>query len=406
MNISPLERLNLKNRTMNLTTTYLGLKLRTPLVPSASPLSQNSDNIKRMEDAGASAVVLHSLFEEQIRHERHELQHHLDQGTETYPEALSYFPEPEEFNVGPEAYLEHIAKAKASVNIPIIASLNGSTFGGWTKFRAADRAGRRRRPGVEPLQRADRPGAERRRYRDRLPDRCGLGESAADDSRGGEAQPVLHQFRPHAPRLDAWRQRARVVQSLLPAGHRTGIARSQPQSALQHADGDAPAAALDCHPVRPHRREPRRDQRHSSRHRCAQNAHGRRGRDDALLGAHAARHRAHPSHRARDVRMDRGARIRIGRTTQRQHEPEELPRPERLRARPIHARALELSVGEYLEETVEIGMARSVRSPEPPRLGSRFVVGRAQVDRSAYEPSLSNGRHHGIPPSIKSNEMR
>src|SRR5450755_2852806 len=127
---------------MNLTTSYLGFKLRTPLVPSASPLSENLDNIKRMEDAGASAIVFHSLFEEQLRHDRHELQYYLDQGTESYPEALSYFPEPSEFKVGPEAYVEHIAKAKAAVGIPIIASLNGSTFGGWQTYaRQIEQAG-------------------------------------------------------------------------------------------------------------------------------------------------------------------------------------------------------------------------------------------------------------------------
>ena len=119
---------------MNLKTTYMGLKLRTPLVVSASPLSESIDNIKRMEDAGASAVVLHSLFEEQIRYERYELHWSTTQGTESYPEALSYFPDPHELCVGPEAYLQHIAKAKESVTIPIIASLNGSTTSGWTSF--------------------------------------------------------------------------------------------------------------------------------------------------------------------------------------------------------------------------------------------------------------------------------
>ena len=119
---------------MNLTTRYVGLKLRTPLVPSASPLSQSLDNIKRMEDAGASAVVFHSLFEEQLRRERHELHHYLSQGTENHAEVLTYCPEPCEFKVGPEAYVEHIAKAKATVNIPLIGSLNGATFGGWMTY--------------------------------------------------------------------------------------------------------------------------------------------------------------------------------------------------------------------------------------------------------------------------------
>jgi len=119
---------------MNLTTNYLGFKLRTPFVPSASPLSEKVENIKRMEDAGASAVVFHSLFEEQIRRDRHDLQFYLDQGTDSYAESLNFFPERAEFKVGPEAYLEHIARAKAAVEIPIIGSLNGTTFGGWMKY--------------------------------------------------------------------------------------------------------------------------------------------------------------------------------------------------------------------------------------------------------------------------------
>jgi dihydroorotate dehydrogenase (fumarate) len=127
---------------MNLTTRYLGFKLRTPLVPSASPLSEKIDNIKRMEDAGAPAVVFHSLFEEQVRRDHHDLQYYLDQGTESYAESLSYFPDRAEFKVGPEAYLEHIAQAKAAVDVPIIGSLNGTTFGGWMTYaRQIEQAG-------------------------------------------------------------------------------------------------------------------------------------------------------------------------------------------------------------------------------------------------------------------------
>jgi dihydroorotate dehydrogenase (fumarate) len=122
---------------MDLSTEYLGLKLRSPLVPAASPLSEDIDTIKQMEDAGASAVVLYSLFEEQLRQDSAELAHNLEQGTESFAEALSYFPEPEEFKLGPEEYLAHIAKAKKAVKIPIIASLNGSSVGGWTKYAKA-----------------------------------------------------------------------------------------------------------------------------------------------------------------------------------------------------------------------------------------------------------------------------
>ncbi|BAY12147.1 dihydroorotate dehydrogenase-like protein [Calothrix sp. NIES-2098] len=119
---------------MDLTTSYLGMILRSPLVAAASPLSEDIDNIRRMEDAGAAAVVMHSLFEEQLRLERYELHYHLTYGTESFPEALTYFPEPMSFRVGPETYLEHIHKAKQKVSIPIIASLNGSSVGGWTNY--------------------------------------------------------------------------------------------------------------------------------------------------------------------------------------------------------------------------------------------------------------------------------
>ena len=119
---------------IDLSTSYLGLELRTPLVPSASPLSQEIDNIRRLEDAGAPAVVLYSLFEEQLRQEEFELDHHLSSSTNSFAESQSFFPQPNEFRLGPEGYLNHIRKAKEAVSIPIIASLNGATVGGWTRY--------------------------------------------------------------------------------------------------------------------------------------------------------------------------------------------------------------------------------------------------------------------------------
>jgi len=120
---------------MDLSTNYLGMKLRTPLVPSAAqPLTENVDNIKRMEDAGAAAIVMHSLFEEQLSQERRLLYENLTQGTESFAEAQTFFPEPAQFQVGPELYLQNIQLAKKSVTIPIIASLNGSTPGGWVRY--------------------------------------------------------------------------------------------------------------------------------------------------------------------------------------------------------------------------------------------------------------------------------
>lgn len=119
---------------MDITTTYLGLKLKSPIVTSAGPVSQDISDIREIEDAGAGAVVLYSLFEEQIEHEALELDHHTTVHEESFAEATSYLPQPFEFKLGPEEYLNHIRKAKESVNIPIIASLNGKSAGGWTDY--------------------------------------------------------------------------------------------------------------------------------------------------------------------------------------------------------------------------------------------------------------------------------
>ena len=120
---------------MDLRTTYMGLNLKTPLVVSAcQPLTDDIGKIRKIEDAGAAAVVLYSLFEEQLRLESQELDHHLAAGADSYAEALSYFPTEEDYHLGPSEYLEHIRKAKAAVKIPVIASLNGNTLGGWTDF--------------------------------------------------------------------------------------------------------------------------------------------------------------------------------------------------------------------------------------------------------------------------------
>lgn len=118
---------------IDLSTHYLGMNLKNPIVPSASPLSRDLGNVKKMEDAGASAVVMYSLFEEQITHEMLELYHHTSYHEDTNPEALTYFPE-QNYILGPEEYLEHLHNIKRSVSIPVIGSLNGCTDGGWTKY--------------------------------------------------------------------------------------------------------------------------------------------------------------------------------------------------------------------------------------------------------------------------------
>ena len=119
---------------LDLTVTYLNLQLRTPLVASASPLSHELDGVRRLEDAGASAVVLYSVFEEQLCQEQAELEHHLSAGSQSFAESLTYFPKASEFHTGPEEYLRHIQRAKAAVAIPVIASLNASTLGAWTNY--------------------------------------------------------------------------------------------------------------------------------------------------------------------------------------------------------------------------------------------------------------------------------
>jgi dihydroorotate dehydrogenase (fumarate) len=118
----------------DLKTTYMGIPLRNPLVVSPSPLTEGLDNIRRMEDAGAAAVVMHSLFEEQIRLEELGLDRNLNQGTESYWESPTYFPDIQDFHMGPEEYLRAIENAKKAVRIPVLGSLNGVSAGGWIRY--------------------------------------------------------------------------------------------------------------------------------------------------------------------------------------------------------------------------------------------------------------------------------
>jgi len=120
--------------TPDLRTTYLGLELSNPVVASASPLSGSLDTLRRLEDAGAGAVVLQSLFEEQIEHEELHVHHVMEAGAGTQPETCAYFPELDDYNTGPRAYLDHLEAARSAIDIPVIASLNGSTAGGWVRY--------------------------------------------------------------------------------------------------------------------------------------------------------------------------------------------------------------------------------------------------------------------------------
>jgi Dihydroorotate dehydrogenase len=127
---------------IDLNATYLGLDLKSPLVASASVLSKKLENIRKMEDAGLGAVVLHSLFEEEVDHESIELNYFLNRGTESFPEAITYFPDLNNYTLQAEKYLDLIREAKKSISIPVIGSLNGVSTGGWVKYaRRIEEAG-------------------------------------------------------------------------------------------------------------------------------------------------------------------------------------------------------------------------------------------------------------------------
>ena len=119
---------------MNLTTNYLGMALKNPIVASSSPLSHTVNSIRRLEDAGAAAVVMYSLFEEQLGFDSYYIDYHLTQGIDSYAESISYFPDMQSYNVGPDEYMNLIRRAKETVDIPIIGSLNGVSVGGWTDY--------------------------------------------------------------------------------------------------------------------------------------------------------------------------------------------------------------------------------------------------------------------------------
>jgi len=118
----------------DLSTTYLGLQLKNPIVASSSPLSKHVERARKLEEAGISAIVMYSLFEEQIIHESLELDHYLTQGTDTYPEALSYLPDTGSYSLAPDRYLEQVSALKKALKIPVIGSLNGVSKGGWTRY--------------------------------------------------------------------------------------------------------------------------------------------------------------------------------------------------------------------------------------------------------------------------------
>ena len=150
---------------IDLSTTYLGLKLKNPLVASASPLSKNVEKVKRLEKEGIAAVVMYSLFEEQIIHESLELDHNLARGTETFAEALTYLPDVGTYSLLPDRYVANVEQLKKSVSIPVIGSLNGVSKGGWTRCppHSGRRGGRARIESLLHPNQPRRPRADHRR---------------------------------------------------------------------------------------------------------------------------------------------------------------------------------------------------------------------------------------------------
>jgi len=220
---------------MDLSTKYLGLTLQNPLVAAASPLSEDLDKIRQLEDAGASAVVMESLFEEQIDVDSFELDRHLSGGAESFAEALSYFPDLSSYNTGPDGYLEQIAKAKAAVKIPIIASLNGVSSGGWIRYaKKMEQAGADALelniytiptdPALtsELVEQAYVTLVSGRRLGTRHSGRC-------------EARSVLHEPRqPVPPPRSGRSQRPGPLQPFLPARFRPRSSRGSSQPQAQH----------------------------------------------------------------------------------------------------------------------------------------------------------------------------
>ena len=295
---------------MDLSTKYLGLQLRTPLVASASPLSQEIDGIRSLEDAGASAVVLYSLFEEQLHQEALELELDLNAGTESFAESLTYFPQSGEFHTGPEGYLNHIRKAKDAVDIPIIASLNGATLGGWTKYaKQIEQAGA---DAIEcniyfiPTNMAVSGSDAELLYTDILREV----KTAVHIPVAVKLSPFFSNLANMAKRLDQMGTDGLVLFNRF---YQPDIDLEEleikPNVLLSGPAGFAAASDLDRHSLWPHPGKPGGDQRCAWAPRRNQAAHGRRRCDHDVLGSLAPWNRASSSCGTRRSGVDGSPRI-------------------------------------------------------------------------------------------------
>ena len=262
---------------INLSTKYLGLKLKSPLVASSSPLCKDLANLRKLEDAGAAAVVLESLFEEQIMIESNELDRNLWQSADVSAEAQGYYPDFGNYNLGPEKYLEHISQAKKALEIPVIASLNGVSKGGWIDY--AKQMAQAGADALElniyfvPTDITQSANDIENMYLD-----LGVGgDGQREDSGCGEDRALLQFGRQHGAEAgESGREWAGDVQPLLSARLRPGSARSGSEPGSEPLERAETAPALGRDPVRQdqgrhgdHRRRP-----HGGR--CAEVDGGRR----------------------------------------------------------------------------------------------------------------------------------
>ena len=322
---------------VDLTTTYLGMKLANPLVISACPLTAQIEELRRLEQAGASAAVMPSLFEEQIEHDAEEMIKVHEFHTDSFAESLTYFPEPEEYRTGPGEYLETIAAAKKAVKIPIVASLNGASRGGWVSY-----AKMMQDAGADALELnvyfvaadPDMTGRDvESRYLELVANvkesisiplavkvgpyfsaMANMGLRLAEA--GADGLVLFNRF--YQPDINLETLEA---ESTLHFSTPAELLLPLRWIALLHGRLDAFAGG--------HRRDPRR-------RRAVEGPAGGRRRGHDCRHALSGRHRSDRQDSRRRAAVDGGARVRFGRATQRQHEPRKLPRPVRLPARQLH----------------------------------------------------------------------
>ena len=322
---------------IDLSTTYLGLKLKNPLVIAASPMTQKLDSLIKLEEKGAAAAVFPSLFEEQIEHDSLEMTKLHEFGTDSFAEALSYFPEEDDYHVGPESYLEAITKAKQAVTMPIIASLNGTSKGGWVRY-----AKMMQDAGADALELniyfiATDLAMSGRDVEARYVDLVAAVKQSVSIPLAVKVGPYFSSMGNMAKRLvDAGADGLVLFNRFLQPDFDLETLETRPKLVLSTPFEMLLPLALDRHPARAAEGLAGPDQRPARRRGPDQGPAGRGRRGHGRF--HRVRRGLQPGLQdpQRAARVDGGEGVRIGRAAQGQHEPGELHRPRRLRARELH----------------------------------------------------------------------